>query len=283
MTRRLVLTADDLGRDGPTSAAIAELAAEGAITATTAIVVSPFARGAVDAVRAAGLEPRLHATLSSERGVPPWHPLTSGRSLGDADDASLPEDARRVGERAEPDEVAAELAAQLDRLRALGARPAAIDSHAGTLYGLTGRSFLPEALALCAREGLGLRLPRSLAPYLAAGGGRPTEVSAEVAHAHARAVEAADASGVPIPDAMITNRRDASDLGGYPALFDEARRMLADLPEGTSELFLHPAPGGAVAGDAGIVRSWELRLLRDPAFLAAIHAEGFELVAGWGS
>ncbi|UOE42555.1 carbohydrate deacetylase [Agromyces larvae] len=281
MTRRLVLTADDLGRDEATSAAIAELAADGAITATTAIVVSPFARAAVDAVRTAGLEPRLHATLSSERGVPSWHPLTSGRSLGDADDASLPEDARQVGERAEPDEVAAELAAQLDQLRALGARPAAIDSHAGTLYGLTGRSFLPEALALCAREGLGLRLPRSLAPYLAAGGGHRTEVSAEVATAHAHAVAAADATGVPIPAAMITNRRRAVDLGDYRALLDDVRRMLGGLPAGTSELFLHPAPDGTLAGDAGAVRAWELRLLRDPALRAAIDAEGLELVASW--
>ncbi|WP_164863594.1 ChbG/HpnK family deacetylase [Agromyces sp. LHK192] len=278
MTRRLVITADDLGRDPAGDPAIVELAAEGLITATTAIVVGvgPTAE-TVAALQAAGIEPRLHATLSSERGIAAWHPLTAGASLGSEPGGPLPFDAALVGERAVPGEVAAELAAQLVRLRALGARPAALDSHAGTLYGLTGRSFVPEALALCARERIGFRLPRDLAPYLGA------EAPAPLAALHEQAVAAADAAGVPLPAAMVTNRRTAGDLGRYDALLDDVRRMLAALPEGTSELFLHPAPEeeAAASGPGTAVRAWEFRLLRDPAFRAAIDAEDIELAHAW--
>lgn len=281
MTRRLVITADDLGRDPAGDPAIVELAAEGLITATTAIVVGvgPTAE-TVAALQAVGIEPRLHATLSSERGIAAWHALTAGASLGDEHDGEpggpLPFDAALVAQRGEPGEVAAELAAQLGRLRSLGACPAALDSHAGTLYGLTGRSFVPEALALCARERLGFRLPRDLAPYLGA------EPAAPLAALHEQAVGAADVAGVPLPAAMVTNRRTAGDLGRYDALLDDVRRMLGALPEGTSELFLHPAPEEAARSDPGTaVRAWELRLLRDPAFRAAIDAEGFELAHAW--
>ncbi|MWB98926.1 carbohydrate deacetylase [Agromyces seonyuensis] len=278
MTRRLVVTADDLGRERAGIPAILALAADGCITATTAIVVGEaLTADDVATLRAIDVEPRLHATLTGERGLAPWRPVTQAPSLVDAVGA-LPAEATTFAERAAPGDVAAELAAQLERLRSLGARPTAMDSHAGTLYGLAGRSFLPEALALCAREGLGFRLPRRLEPYL---GVAPGALPAELADAHRRAVEAADAAGVPIPAAMLTNRRGARDLGGYGALFADVARMLAGLPEGTSELFLHPAPDGALVGDAGVVRAWELRLLRDPAFRSALDAEGFELVEGW--
>ncbi|MGH3705633.1 MAG: ChbG/HpnK family deacetylase, partial [Agromyces sp.] len=64
MTRRLVLTADDLGREAGTSVEIARLAADGAITASTVIVVAPDAEAAATAVARPGIVPRLHATLS---------------------------------------------------------------------------------------------------------------------------------------------------------------------------------------------------------------------------
>lgn len=274
MSRRLVITADDLGREHASAAAIAELAADGAITATTAIVVAPAAEEGVAAVTAAGVVPHLHATLSSDGGTTPWHPLTGRRSLV-TDAGTLPDAPTEVGERAEPADVAAELDAQLAWLHARGIRPAALDSHSGTLYGLTGRSFLGEAFALAARHGMGFRLPRDPALYL--GGELPNELR----ELHATAVVAADAAGIALPASIATNRRPATDLGDYETLRAHYLRLLGALPEGTSELFLHPAPEHAVAGPNGIIRAWELRLLRDDVFRGALDAEGFELVAEW--
>ncbi|HIY24582.1 MAG TPA: hypothetical protein H9837_09820, partial [Candidatus Brachybacterium merdigallinarum] len=53
---------------------------------------------------------------------------------------------------------------------------------------------------------------------------------------------------------------------------------LAELPEGTSELFLHPAPD---AKGIPAERVWESRLLRDEAWHDALQREGITLVSSW--
>ena len=74
MSRRLVITADDLGREPGTTEVIAALLAEGNVTATTLICVSPAAERAAELARALGVLPRLHVTLTSERGLPRCRP-----------------------------------------------------------------------------------------------------------------------------------------------------------------------------------------------------------------
>ncbi|NUS09041.1 MAG: ChbG/HpnK family deacetylase, partial [Nonomuraea sp.] len=180
-----------------------------------------------------------------------------------------------LGARGEAGDVIGEADAQLRWMRDRGLTPEAADSHAGTLYGLHGRSWLAEALGWCARHGLAFRLPRDPEPY--AGGPLPPPLAA----AHERAVALADTLGVRIPETIATNRRTAADLGAYEHLRDDYLRRLAALPEGTSELFLHPSREDAVAGPDGVVRAWETRLLRDPVWHGALEREGVEVVGGW--
>src|SRR5690606_29473804 len=85
VSRRVVLTADDLGRDESTTTVIAALLAEGHITAATLITVSPAAPKAAELARQLKVVPHLHATLTSEVGLPPWRPLAGSSSLADAD------------------------------------------------------------------------------------------------------------------------------------------------------------------------------------------------------
>ncbi|WP_049560831.1 carbohydrate deacetylase [Nonomuraea sp. SBT364] len=274
MSRRVVITADDLGREPGTTDVIAALLAEGQVSATTLICVSPEAERAARRVHELGVLPRVHVTLTSERGLPRWRPLNGAASLVDPD-GTLSDDPLALGARGEADEVIREADAQLAWMRDRGAAPVAADSHAGTLYGLHGRSWLAEALHWCARHSLAFRLPRDPGPYV--GGPLPPPLAA----AHQRAVALADELGVPIPQTIATNRRTAAELGGYERLRDDYLRRLAALPEGTSELFLHPSREDAVTGPDGIVRTWEARLLRDPVWHAALRSEGVEVVEGW--
>ncbi|GAA1716547.1 hypothetical protein GCM10009809_10780 [Isoptericola hypogeus] len=273
--RGLVITADDLGRDTASTGVVLDLAAAGHVTATTLIPAAPGSADAARRAREAGLVPHLHVTLNGERGLPPWHPLSGGASLAGPDGA-LPDDPHVVGARAETADVEAELDAQLAWVRDQGLRPVVADSHAGTLYGLHGRSFLAEGIAWCARHGLAFRLPRDPAPYL---GGPPPAPLAEV---HARAVALADALGVALPATVWTNRRTAADLGSYESLRADLVARLDDLPEGVSELFLHPSTPDA-PGVADVVRAWEARLLRDPTWHAALDRSGVVLTSGWSS
>ncbi|KAB8194109.1 ChbG/HpnK family deacetylase [Nonomuraea phyllanthi] len=274
MTRRVVITADDLGREPGTNDVIAALLAEGHVTATTLICVSPDAERAAGQVWKLGVVPRLHVTLTSEGGLPRWRPLDGAASLVDPD-GTLSDDPFALGARGEARDVVREADAQLRWMRERGPAPVAADSHAGTLYGLHGRSWLAEALEWCARHGLAFRLPRDPEPYF--GGPLPPPLAA----AHEQAVALADALGVSLPRTIATNRRTARDLGTYEQLRDDYLRRLAALPEGTSELFLHPSREDAVTGPDGVVRTWETRLLRDPVWHRALESEGVELAGGW--
>src|SRR5690606_2372867 len=112
-------------------------------------------------------------------------------------------------------DVRRELDAQVAWIRERGLSPQAADGHGGVLYGLSGpgdAGWLLEALRLSARHGLAFRLPRDPEPWW--GGPLPPALAA----AHEQAVALADALGVPLPVTVVTNRRDASELGDYPAL-----------------------------------------------------------------
>ncbi|MFI6385877.1 carbohydrate deacetylase [Nonomuraea sp. NPDC050540] len=274
MTRRVVITADDLGREAGTTEVIIALLAEGQVSATTLIPVSPHADQAAARIRDLGLVPRLHVTLTSEHGLPRWRPLTGTTTLPDPD-GTLTDDPFTLGARGETEDVIREADAQLRWMHDRDLPPVAADSHSGTLYGLHGRSWLPPALKWCAHHGLAFRLPRDAEPYF--GGPLPPEPAA----AHESAVTLADTLGVAIPQTIATNRRTAAELGSYERLRDDYLRRLADLPEGTSELFLHPSGEDAVNGPDGVVRTWETRLLRDPAWHKALESEGVEVVGGW--
>lgn len=269
--RRLVLTADDLGRDPRTDATVLDLLEAGHVSATTLLSVGPGAAAAADRARALGVTPRLHATLTSERGLDPWSARSGCAALMD-DGGALPLDGSLALARASASDVVGEVAAQLAWMRSRGLAPAGADSHAGTLYGLDGAPWLPAVLTWCAQEGLAFRLPRDLRPYL----GEPPP---EVAALHSQAVDLADGLGVTLPAAMITNRRTAAELGSYEAFRAHIVAALETLPAGTSELFLHPADG--LPGPTGQIRAWEARLLRDQVWHGALASSAVEIVTDW--
>lgn len=271
MTRRLVITADDLGRDPATNATIVSLAEQGAITATSLITVSAHAAAALEMVRGLPFTPGLHVTLTSEKSLSPWRALSGAPGLT-ADGDRLHSDPERAVAAAAPHDVLTELDAQLDWMHQRGVSPRVVDSHAGTLYGVHGRSFLDETLTWCAAHGLALRLPRDARSFLG------TDLSPPLAEGHRAAVDLADQLAVALPAAMITNRRTAAEHGSYEALREHMIAELRDLPCGTSELFVHPS---TASGPDFQVRRWEGRMLGDPRWRRALDREGFELVGGW--
>lgn len=272
MTRRLVITADDLGRDPAGTEIIRDLHATGAITRTTLIPVSTHAAQAVEALRGCGPVPQLHLTLSSEAGPGPWRPLTDGPTLRD-EHGQLPADTLQAELTVDPGQARAELDAQLDWMHRAGLHPRSADSHAGVLYGLHGgEELLPMVLSWCAEHRLGFRFPRE--PWLSLGAGLKARERAR----HREAVERADRLGVRLPDTLLTSRRTTAGRGGYEALRAELLGGLRQLPEGTSELFLHPSgPGPGIPQE----RVWEARLLQDPHWRRGLRTEKIDLVEEW--
>ncbi|MFI9486276.1 ChbG/HpnK family deacetylase [Promicromonospora sp. NPDC052451] len=276
MTRSLVLTADDAGTDPDADREIAALLAGSPLTAVGVIATG---------------------TTEEPPGVPDGQPrdavvgvdritrllARAGTGVAPGVHVTLPEPEPDGGF----DDVTDRITTQADTVaRAAAAAglpaPDRLDSHRGTLYGLLGRSYLPEAIGVCARRGLAFRLPRGLELY---GDGDPLLARDDVRARHAGAVAAADAAGVRLPRVIATHRGGDAEAGDYPALRDHYLRLLGRLPEGTSEIFLHPAPDTprlrAAAAGWWRKRTWELRLLGDPVFTREIERQGIDLVGRW--
>ncbi|QOR69401.1 ChbG/HpnK family deacetylase [Ruania alkalisoli] len=278
MQRRLVITADDLGVDPETNATIVELLRERAISATTLIPVASAAEDAVRRLKAAGLtQPRLHITFSSARGLPAWGPLAPG--VGTLTDArgKFALDPAHAERRASMPDVTRELLAQLDWMRRSGMRPAGLDSHSGTLYGLYGRSMAGDAVDFCAANGLDFRMPRRLSRTLGL-------AVRGLRRAHRSAVQRADALRVRLPEVLVSSWLPGPMVLSYAQLRTEVLAQLRRLPAGTSELITHPSPPSAAhwlpVAEAR-KRLWELRLLRDDVFHRALRRAGIEVVPAW--
>jgi hypothetical protein len=265
MTRSLVLTADDAGTDPDADREIAALLVGSPLTAVGVITAHPDGTENPDALRAVelvtraapGVAPGVHVVLPTS---PP--------------DGGLNDVVERVG-------------AQVDTLTRVASAvgspaPDRLDSHQGTLYGLLGRSYLAEAITVCARRGLAFRLPRGLELY---GDDDPLLATPSVRSRHASAVAAADAAGVRLPRVIATHRGGDAEARDYAALRDHYLRLLERLPEGTSEIFLHPAPDTPRLREQSAgwwrKRTWELRLLGDPVFIREIERQGIDLVGRW--
>jgi len=264
MTRSLVLTADDAGTDPDADREIAALLAGSPLTAVGVMATGPGA-GSSGVARVAEL--LAEAAPDVAPGVHVVLPATA--PAGGFDD------------------VAERITAQADTVARAAAAvglptPVRLDSHQGTLYGLQGRSYLPEAIGVCARRDMAFRLPRGLELY---GDDDPLLASPALRTRHASAVAAADAAGVRLPRVIATHRGGDAEAGGYVALREHYLRLLGRLPEGVSEIFLHPAPDTARlrATSAGWwrKRAWELRLLGDPVLTREIERQGIDLVDGW--
>ena len=288
--RRVVITADDYGYDPASAEVVRGLLRDGHVSATTVLAVSEHLDRVAPGLAAlhehgelkghSGFGIGLHLATSSDRGREPWAPLSpEGAALADPD-GNLPADPAVAEARATPRVIAAEVAAQLARVEGLGLAADRIDSHSGTVYGLRGGAGLASVLAACAERRLALRLPRTLDAALLGG-----EVPVALARAHRRAVETADASGVALPQMILTDPRPTDRIGAYESLRDFYTGLLPMLPEGTSEVLAHPGADTPWArrrfGVGWDKRVWEARLLRDPAWHEALEREGVEVVAHW--
>ncbi|UJP10076.1 ChbG/HpnK family deacetylase [Microbacterium sp. KUDC0406] len=197
-TRAIILNADDFGMCRAANRAITGLLSDGHLDSATLMMPCAWAPAAAAfAASRTDLDVGVHLVLTSEWSGYRWRPLTGIRSsLTDAD-GYFPRTCLEVEQNATEEEVAAELAAQLEAALAAGIDVTHLDNHMGSVYGLeTGRDFLAQVLPLAARHGLPFRLPRH---------GTETEPDAAMQALLAQAAAVADAAGVVIPDRSWTH------------------------------------------------------------------------------
>jgi chitin disaccharide deacetylase len=203
--RIVIVNCDDLGSSHAANDAIRRSVGEGAATSATLMVPCPWAADA--AADPPGADIGVHLTLTSEWDTYRWGPVTAGPSLLDAE-GRLPRTIEEVWDRADLDEVRAELRAQIDQAERWGLDVTHLDSHMGTLQ--LHPLYFDIYLDLAVEYALPLRL---------------SGWSTERAIGFEFRARAADA-GVVAPDHLV-----GTDI----------LARVGDLRPGVTELYLHPA------------------------------------------
>lgn len=232
MSRRLIVTADDFGRALPVNQAVEEANRGGILTAASLMVSGDAVDDAVNrARRLPGLAVGLHVVLVDGRPVlpPDKVPALVGR------DGRFTDDLVRLGFRIFFDlsarrQMQAELRAQFERFQATGLSMAHVDAHHH--YHLHPTVF-DEVVALAREFGApGVRIPweppRSLSGRLQSAfhAGRVRRMRRKLAAA-----------------GLVANDRVFGIEGSGAMDRQRLLAILADLPDGLSEIYGHPATG----------------------------------------
>jgi hopanoid biosynthesis associated protein HpnK len=282
--RNLIVNADDLGWTAGVNRGIAEAHRNGIVTST-----SLLANGCAftDAVRTAGELPGLsvgvHLNLSDGR---PTAPEQQVRTLlrEDGEFAGGPEALlfRLTAKSLKPKEVEKEWSAQIEKVRASGIRPTHLDGHKHVqmLPGL-----FPIALRLAKKHGIeAVRVSHeasSLRAALTAGGSSGLAlkqgVQARGLKLLARDARAlAERSGVATADYFcgIAQTGVLTKAG--------VQKLLASLPEGTTELMCHPGYADEALERSATrlqqSRQTELEILTDKDIRKSIAELGIRLI-----
>ena len=270
MIRRMIINADDLGIDEPRSRGILEAHRKGIVTSGTLLGNTPL----LEQVRGWILDcPRLgigvHLNISEGSAILS-HPRTlvdrQGQFFGKA------ETLRRLMEgRLDVEEIQTEFDLQIRRIRDAGIEPTHLDAHHHVhLY-----PGVMAALCWTARRHdiSKVRLPREPVP---APGTISSAIYWELVRYQglvSKAAETLTAAGLRTTDHF---RGIALKAGIH---LDRFVDVLARLPEGTTEVMVHPRL--AQAGTRSFAtedREKELRLLTDPGTRKAVAEHGIELI-----
>jgi chitin disaccharide deacetylase len=252
--RVVVIHADDIGMCQAGLAALAELLDFGLVSSAAVMVPCPwFPQAAAFCRERPGIDVGVHLTINAEWDAYRWGPVsTRDPASGLLDDQGyFHNNTEATDEHADPEAVAAEIRAQVDRARKFGIEPTHVDAHMGAaVRPRFVRSYVEVALEhrlplLFLRPDEHALLARGFAPEhvgLALGLGRELEER-----------------GVPLFDAvMMMPLHDASERVAV------AKKMVDDMLPGLTMLLLHPAQ------DTPELRSmapdWECRVADYQAF-----------------
>lgn len=266
---RLIINADDLGAGTPTDQGILEAFAKGVVSSASLLVNGPSFVSAVALARDAGLPIGVHLNLSE--GEPLSGPIpgltdTDGRFPGK-------QVSRRRFQHGEfdPESLARELFAQIERVRQAGLQPDHLDTHqhCGLFPPVT------QALIAAANQS-GIRRMRLPAPATMIDPNLPPALDDELQLYRQLAPQMAQQlreAGITTPDGLL----------GMPLLnrLDEDRlsRLLTELPAGTWELMVHPGYIDPHRAFSGVEREQELHTLVSPAIRSLLSQRRIRLIS----
>lgn len=270
--RVVVIHADDVGMCHGTLEAFDVLARLGAISsASTMVPCGWFPSVAAWCQQHASIaDVGVHLTVNSEWAAYRWRPVAAMAVPTLRDEAGFflrsPEQVQRHGD---PDDVHAELTAQIGAARASGIDVTHADSHIFSLR----HPRLIETYARVSRE---QKIPGALVRRPDPEIERPAFGSAEI-DAYYRVIDEAERDGVPLFESWVD-----LPLNEPPERrIETGRRVLDGLPPGVSALLFHPVvdtPEVRAISSDWPARVADFELLRSEEWARAMEAAGVQVV-----
>lgn len=289
MNRYLIINADDFGMCRGANLAVMELLKNKDSALTSSTIMAPCA-WAPEACKFASENPELaigvHLTLTSEWSKYRWAPVNSKdtESLRD-EEGYMWHESDEVEKNVKLDEVGAEIKAQIERCKKLGlTNPSHLDNHMGSLYGIeTGRFELLElTLGIAAEYGLPFRFPATFTEAQFSNTMLDINIDKNTIDAvFGKVVAFTKQLGVAIPDYLLPNEWNKPQTESYEQFKEYLYDLYANIPEGVTETYLHPAiETDDLKGTSSVWhrRVWEYEIMKDPATKQHIEAHGIKLI-----
>jgi hypothetical protein len=228
--RVAIVHADDIGAYQASLPAIEDLFAAGLVSScATMVPCSWFPAVAAWARRTPDADIGVHATFTAEFAAYRWGPIsTRDPASGLLDDAGYLHRTTAALAVANPEAVAVEHRAQLDRALAAGIDVTHIDSHMGASF---SPAFLPSYLA----TGAAAHMPTFM-PRLSATSGLGPALVGSRAEEWMDVQQGLEAQGLPLVDYVTM-----MPLDRHTERMAEAKTLFNALPAGLSYVILHPA------------------------------------------
>ncbi len=269
-TRAVIFHVDDAGMSHDANVGAIRAIEEGVATSTSIMMPCPWVTEIRDYLKEhPQVDAGVHLTLTSEWKLYRWGPVAGPSAVkGLVDpDGYLWSSVKEVANHASPDEVEAEIRAQIDRAVAMGITPTHIDSHMGTC-------FQPSYLDRYVNVGIEKQIPVLMF------GGHMQHLGKQVGPMKIFVQGIAEKlwkAGLPVIDDLVDKPTHAEDYGERK---QELFKLLHEMKPGITEIIVHctePTETFSHISGSGPARKAELMLMTDPDVKRFIENEGIIL------
>lgn len=235
--RFLIVTADDFGMCHSMNEAIKNLFQAGAIHSSMMMMPGPWVKEAADYTKKHHhVNVGVHLTLTSSFPAYKWGPVTRSPGIDSliTSEGYFWGHASHVEERAAADAVRTELRSQIEMAFALGIEPTHLDSHEGSLLGLTrGRDFLEIVFDLCQEFRLPFKLPVQIV--------NQSFLDLEIRELMKERIESAHRRGILLIDDLISPPYHLGQGEDYDSVKVNMMSAIQRMQGGITEIVIHPA------------------------------------------
>jgi chitin disaccharide deacetylase len=277
----IILHVDDVGMSYESNAGAIEAMTKGIANSCSVMMPCGWVPGFVDYLQKhPGTDAGLHLTLNSEWKHYRWGPLSGKNKTPGLVDAqgAMWNNVADVVKNATPDEVEAEIRAQVERAKAMGFEPTHLDSHMGALFAS------PLFLERYVKVGMEYKIPVMFV------GGHGTAIAEESGTSPETAAQMREMgkqlwnAGFPVLDDLsgrsyewnlpATIKYSKANLQAYKT--KQYINLLTSLKPGLTMVIMHCSQTTAVfpqITNSGVTRYGDLLAMTDPAFKAFILKE----------